>query len=207
MPRRITGVSKRLIEVARQEFLNCGFEGASIRTIAQKAETSPRAIYTRFENKEELFAALVNPVISDFMRLFFRERRAYWERAKNRDFSVSSESIYQGYLEFAYSHKLEFLLILQKSSGTRFDHFTDKLAAYDLKGVRRNIPKLLKENPFEKNDQSTKLFLSNITRAFYHNLFEPLIQGLSLREAYDYASKLTKFYEAGINPLSQKPEK
>lgn len=198
MPRRIIGVSKRLIEVARQEFLACGFEGASIRTIAQKAETSPRAIYTRFENKEELFAAVVGPVLSDFMKLFFRERRAYWERAKKRDLSVPSESIYKGYLEFAYSHREVFLLVLQQSAGTRFDHFTDKLAAYDLKGVRRNAPKLLNESNIEKINQATNLFFSNITRAFYHNLFEPLIQGLSLEEAYDYAVSLTKFYEKGL---------
>lgn len=42
MPRRIEGVTEKLIEAARQEFLENGFEGASIRTIAAKAETSPR---------------------------------------------------------------------------------------------------------------------------------------------------------------------
>ena len=203
MARRIIGVSKRLIEIARQEFFDCGFEGASIRTIAQKAETSPRAIYTRFENKEELFAAVVGPVLSDFMRIFFRERNKYWERAKKRDFSVPSESIYHAYLKYVYSHSQEFILILQKSAGTRFDHFTDKLASFDLRGVRRNIPKLLNINPFEKNNQSTNLFLKNITRAFYHNLFDSLIQGLSLQEAYDYAGNLTEFYERGINYLGK----
>lgn len=201
MPRRIIGVSKRLIEVARQEFLNCGFEGASIRTIAQKAETSPRAIYTRFENKEELFAAVVGPVLSDFMRLFFRERNSYWERAEKRDTSVPSKSIYHAYLDFVYAHPQDFLLILQKSTGTRFDNFTDKLAAYDLKGVKRKTPKLFNKDPIEENDQPTNLFLKNITRAFYHNLFDSLIQGLSLQEAYDYVDRLTEFYESGINFL------
>ena len=53
MPRRIEGVTEKLIDAARQEFLDKGFEGASIRTIAAAAETSPRAVYTRFENNDE----------------------------------------------------------------------------------------------------------------------------------------------------------
>ncbi len=57
MPQRIIGVSKRLIETAGEEFLKNGFENSSVRTIAEKAQTSPRAIYTRFENKEALFQA------------------------------------------------------------------------------------------------------------------------------------------------------
>ena len=74
MPTRIIGVSKRLIEVAKKEFLEKGFEGASIRIIAHEAETSPRAIYTRFENKEELFAAVVEPVYSDFIKMFNEDK-------------------------------------------------------------------------------------------------------------------------------------
>lgn len=198
MARRIIGVSKRLIEVARQEFIDCGFEGASIRTIAQKAETSPRAIYTRFKNKEELFAAVVGPVLSDFMKSFFQNRNAYWERAKNHDSSIASQTVYKTYLNFAYSHREDFLLILQKSQGTRFDNFTGKLAQYDLRGVRRNAPKLLKTTGFDEKKPAINLFYENITKAFYHNLFEPLIQGLSLEEAYDYVDKLTQFYESGL---------
>ncbi len=199
MARRIIGVSKRLIEVAREEFMSSGFEGASIRSIAQKAETSPRAIYTRFENKEELFAAVIGPTLSEFMRLFFRERSSYWERMKKRDFSVKSETIYKKYLDFAYAHREDFLLLLLHSNGTRFAGFTEKLAAFDLKGVRRNVPKLMKSNPIESYDGPTRLFFENITCAFYRDIFAPLLQGMSLDDAYEYICKLTKFYEQGIS--------
>ena len=86
MPQRIIGVSKRLIEVAKKEFLEKGFEGASIRTIAREAETSPRAVYTRFENKEELFAAVLEPVYSDFMKMFNEDKILYWNMARRKDF-------------------------------------------------------------------------------------------------------------------------
>ena len=46
--KRIAGVAERLLECARSEFLDKGFQAASIREIAKKAETSARAVYTRF---------------------------------------------------------------------------------------------------------------------------------------------------------------
>lgn len=55
MPARISGVSARLLECAKEEFLLKGFQNASIRTIAKKADTSARAVYTRFPDKEGLF--------------------------------------------------------------------------------------------------------------------------------------------------------
>ena len=60
--KRIAGVAERLLECARSEFLDKGFQAASIREIAKKAETSARAVYTRFPYKEGLFDALVSPV-------------------------------------------------------------------------------------------------------------------------------------------------
>ena len=48
MPKRISGVSARLLECAKSEFLEKGFQDASIREIAKKADTSSRAVYTRF---------------------------------------------------------------------------------------------------------------------------------------------------------------
>ncbi len=145
MAQRIIGVSKRLLEVAKKEFLEKGFEGTSIRIIAQKAETSPRAIYTRFENKEELFAAVIEPVYSDFMKLFKEDKIDYWDKAKKRDFSGQPESYYIKYLDFAYSHKDEFYLILKCSKATRFENFTKNLCQLDLEKVNENLSLMLKE--------------------------------------------------------------
>lgn len=202
MARRIIGISKRLIEVAGHEFAECGFEGASIRTIAQKAETTPRAVYTRFANKEELFAAVVEPAVSDFMKRFNDDKIAYWERAQNRDFSVPNEDIYKSYLDFVYRHKKEFLLVLTASTGTRYQNFTRNLAETDLKGMRQNLPKILELPETVRYDEPDRLFLENITYSFYENLFDPLVQGTALEDAKLYITKLTQFYNAGIMSVS-----
>ena len=54
---------------ANEEFLDKGYQEASLRTIAQKAGTSTGSIYTRFGDKEGLFEAIVQPVVTGFMAL------------------------------------------------------------------------------------------------------------------------------------------
>ena len=198
MPQRIIGVSRRLIEVAKKEFLDKGFEGASIRTIAREAKTSPRAVYTRFRNKEELFAAVVEPVYSDFMKIFKDDKIIYWEKARQRDFSTKPEDFYLRYLEYAYNHKEQFVLILQKSKGTRFEHFTRDLCEIDLTELNKQLPEILEDFKKFQKDKSTQLFLSTITYSFYNALFAPLIEGVELDIAKSYITKLTNFYNDGI---------
>lgn len=78
MPKRISGVSARLLECAKSEFLEKGFQDASIREIAKKADTSSRAVYTRFPNKEGLFDAIVGPATEKLIALYRDYGDTYW---------------------------------------------------------------------------------------------------------------------------------
>ena len=82
MPKRISGVSARLLECAKSEFLEKGFQDASIREIAKKADTSSRAVYTRFPNKEGLFDAIVGPATEKLIALYRDYGDTYWRSTK-----------------------------------------------------------------------------------------------------------------------------
>jgi AcrR family transcriptional regulator len=59
-PKKLAGqVDERILDAARQVFLDRGFEGASIEEIADTARSGKPTIYARFPNKEALFAAVV----------------------------------------------------------------------------------------------------------------------------------------------------
>jgi AcrR family transcriptional regulator len=49
----------QIIKTARKEFIHSGLRHASIKEIARKAELSPRTIYTYFNNKQELYGAVL----------------------------------------------------------------------------------------------------------------------------------------------------
>ncbi|MBQ5499172.1 MAG: helix-turn-helix transcriptional regulator, partial [Treponema sp.] len=50
---------EKILEVARAEFLEKGFRGASLREVVKKAGVTTGAFYGYFKSKEELFDALV----------------------------------------------------------------------------------------------------------------------------------------------------
>jgi AcrR family transcriptional regulator len=59
-PKELAGeVEERILNAARQVFLERGFEGASIEEIAQVARSGKPTIYARFANKGALFTAVV----------------------------------------------------------------------------------------------------------------------------------------------------
>ena len=67
--KQIEGVYDAVLACAKEEFLDKGYQEASLRTIAQKAGTSTGSIYTRFGDKEGLFEAIVQPAVTGIMAL------------------------------------------------------------------------------------------------------------------------------------------
>ena len=67
MPRDKTEAHGKIIAAAVREFTEYGFENASMRRIASEVGLTVGALYRHFPNKEEMFAALVEPTINELM--------------------------------------------------------------------------------------------------------------------------------------------
>jgi AcrR family transcriptional regulator len=64
--RERTETRERILDAARELFIAEGYDGVSMRKVAEKIEYSPTAIYVHFNDKEQLFLELCH---SDFRRL------------------------------------------------------------------------------------------------------------------------------------------
>ena len=64
MPR--TETRERILDAARELFVTEGYDGVTMRKVAEKIEYSPTAIYVYFKDKEELFRELCH---EDYARL------------------------------------------------------------------------------------------------------------------------------------------
>jgi len=64
--RERTELREKILDAARELFITDGYEGVSMRKVAEKIEYSPTAIYLYFADKEKLFHQLV---YEDFARL------------------------------------------------------------------------------------------------------------------------------------------
>ncbi|SFE12553.1 transcriptional regulator, TetR family [Paenibacillus algorifonticola] len=68
--RKAEKTEKKLLACAKAEFLENGFVGANIRTIAQTAGMTTGAIYRYFSDKNALFEAIVGPTAGEIKHYF-----------------------------------------------------------------------------------------------------------------------------------------
>ena len=200
--KRIAGVAERLLECARSEFLDKGFQAASIREIAKKAETSARAVYTRFPNKEGLFDAIVSPVSDGLISLYQNYAKQFWSKDVGIGaISFDDTAIYIDMIDYIYDHKDEFLLIQTSLEGkwhtALIENLTEKNISYISKWTE-SVGSILNE------EKLMMQVLHMLTNSFYASMFEPLRHGMNRREARFYIEELCTFFVAGIDRLLKK---
>ena len=135
MAKQIEGVSERVLACAKAEFLDKGYTEASLRTIAAAAGTSTNSIYVRFKDKEGLFSAIVELVLSEMLRRFLLIQEDFCRMDPAAQSAHMTEYVDGGTMElvdYMYDHLDEFRLLLDASYGTRFHHFADELVRIEV---------------------------------------------------------------------------
>ena len=110
-----------LLQSGKEQFLEQGFEKASLRTICKNAGLTTGAFYTHFSAKEELFEALVEPMLSGF-GVMYREVIAQ----ELSDLTTGVENELRS-ITYAVAHKDEFRLLFNCSKGTKYEGFKEHL--------------------------------------------------------------------------------
>ena len=82
MANRDHSLDDGIIQAAYSEFLAYGFQKASLHKIAEKAGVTTGAIYTRYKNKDALFASLLQDYF-ETMQVLFTPVAEEYERAKH----------------------------------------------------------------------------------------------------------------------------
>ena len=65
MPKDKTASHIQVMAAVKEEFLEKGFDGASVRSIAARAGMSAAGLYRHYPNKEAMFEDLVQPLIRE----------------------------------------------------------------------------------------------------------------------------------------------
>lgn len=82
MANRDHSLDDGIIQAAYSEFLAYGFQKASLHKIAEKAGVTTGAIYTRYKNKDALFASLLQDFF-EAMQVLFAPVAEEYENAKH----------------------------------------------------------------------------------------------------------------------------
>ncbi len=198
MAKQIEGVYERILACAKAEFLEKGFMDASLRTIAAKAGTSTNSIYVRFQDKEGLFAALVEEPYTYFMERFSTAQADFAqlpaETQPDNLSEISGDCMLQMLL-YAYDHLEESKLLLCCAEGTRFSGMIDEMVEIETKGTHDYMEVLAQlGRPSPPIDKRLEHIL--ITGMF-NAYFELILHEMPLEQAKQYLRDLQVFYSAG----------
>lgn len=199
MAKQIEGVAERILAAAKEEFLDKGYVDASLRTIAAAAETSTNSIYVRFGDKEGLFSAIVEPVLSEMVERFLQIQERFHRMTPEEQAELMPNYADGGTLELIdsmYTHLDEFRLLLDASYGTRFHHFVDELVRIEVEYTYKYMEAV--GYPDQFSDAVTQKLLHIVTTSRFESIFEIIRHGMSREEATEYIELLSRYHRAGF---------
>lgn len=187
-----------ILNAAKEEFLDKGFQSASLRNIVKKAGVTTGAFYGYFTSKKELFKALVDEeynfimdgykkALSDFENLPNEEKPSQMGNA-GRD--CMKRMIY-----YYNEHRDAFKLILQCSEGTKYAFMVDEMIELEIDGTRKyyEVLKLLGNDVPYIDPRLEHILVTGMMNAY----FEMMIHDMPLDDAVHYLEELNDFYTAG----------
>ena len=75
MAEQDSGTKERLLQSGKEEFLQHGFQNASLRRICANAGVTTGALYFFFRNKEDLFGSIVGKPLAAYHELIERSAK------------------------------------------------------------------------------------------------------------------------------------
>lgn len=205
MPRDKTNTHKKIITVAKKEFLEKGFEKASVRKIASQAGITAGGVYKHFTTKQAMFEALVEPTLYEYCRRVVELTDIAINQIENRNFDLFqtiSDNGNREMLDYIYQHFDEFQLMFNRSAGTRYETVRHDLVMLEVSGANKLIAALKKHGFLirEFNDEQLHILYSTALTP----LFEIITHGYPYEKAITFTDLMADAMNFGwkkiINP-------
>ena len=166
---------KKIQEAAMAEFLDKGFQGASLRQIVKNAGVTTGAFYGYFSSKEALFASIV-------------------EQQPDHMGEESSNCVHW-MVDYICQHREPVKLLLTRAEGTSYEHFVHSMVEVEveytlqymevLRRLGRDIPEL------------SQSLCHIIASGMMSGIFEIVIHDMPREQALRDVDQLRDFYTAG----------
>lgn len=183
---------------AKTEFLEKGFQSASLRNIVKKAGVTTGAFYGYYGSKEELFEALVGEQYETLMSCYRKAQEDFTklplEEQPDNMGDISGKCMHD-MLHYAYENLDAFKLLLCCAEGTRFTGMLDEMVAIEIKGThdyQAVLDKLGRPSP-QIDARLEHILITGMFNAY----FELIIHEMPLKQAEEYLNELQDFYTAG----------
>lgn len=190
-----------LLEAGKKEFLEFGYEGASLRRIAAAAGVTTGAIYAHFSGKEELFDEITGEVMDEIMFSFTAVHQKY-ETIRLPDLDslkVMMEQQMKEYIpdviNYLYDHYDMVKLILCCNRPDRSEAYLDRLTAVEARSVCE-LGQMLSEAGYTVRKMDEEM-IHIVSHSLIRQVKEFIVHGLTREQALEYTQILCMFWYAG----------
>jgi len=190
---------KSILTAARKEFVGKGFKDASMRTIARNANVGLSNIYNYFQNKDEIFIAIVRPA-KDKLFSFVTEqhKEEYLDLNRISPFG-HDESAIERYIELIYKYKKEYRLLLYHSQGSSMENFRDNLADH-MTQVSYDFMEMEKKH-YPNANEISHFFIHTMSSWMVSILGEIVTHELEREKIHDFFKEYFRFSFTGWREL------
>lgn len=190
------GLTVKIEESARIEFLQYGFKYASINRIASNAKLTTGAIYTRYKDKNALFVSLVQPTIDEILKSFYLMHGKFSSLYPDFKKVINLENqFFESMINYIYDNKDIFTLLLCKSGGSSVENFEMSMIEYKKERLNKSLLKSLEMNKIIQQTEIGEKELMLIAAAQFHTTFDAFKMNFTREEALKSVKLLHSLFQ------------
>lgn len=189
---------RKILDAAKTEFLQKGFQTASLRNIVKNAGVTTGAFYGYFSNKEALFTALVEEHATTIMGRYMQVQEAFTELPREEQpghMGKESAGYLDWMIDYIYEHFDIFKLIICCSEGTAYAGFIHTMVEVEVEATFKFIEVL--RSLGHDIPEIDRQFCHIVCSGMFTGIFEMVVHDMPQEYAHAYASQLQKFHTAG----------
>ena len=199
MPKDKTASHIRVMAAARDEFMEYGFEKASMRRVGERCGLTAAGLYRHCRDKEDLFDQLVAPAIERLQSWMDTHLTKYLTSVQNEGNLKWQDSWIDMMRDVVYPHVEDYHLLLTCSSGTKYESFLHDLTQTAQDQTLHYLP-ILRQRGLAIRDISP-MEMHLLFSAYVTALFEPVIHRYSPDESMRCLETIEAFFLPGWKAL------
>lgn len=192
-----SNTKERILECAKEEFLEKGFKNASLRNICKMAGVTTGAVYGYFKDKDSIFMALVKDVMDGLKHLIDEiegeesenDTLNFINDNNNRKYIVENHS---KYVDYIYDNIDAMRLIITCSDGSSAENYLEDISKYLVDIDRKRLQQM-----GSKGIHIEEFVLHMLVKFYITSICELVEHNISREEALKNISTLSTFLFAG----------
>jgi AcrR family transcriptional regulator len=158
-------IKQRIIDIAKEEFLDKGFEKASIRTITNKSKTAKSNLYNYFKDKDDLFYSAVEPTVIRIKKGMELADELYVSKGTHLYTKEEQKRVVSIVSEFVHENLADVKLLLFRAQGSSLESFKSNITEIFTDIMCRWVKTIMPDKSISRN------FIRSVSN-FYLSIIE-----------------------------------